>query len=1024
MSLQVKEDLMAPETFGVDIDYTPAVKDNLVDEDGRPRKLWVLVYNADDVLVYPPMLLLRIDGDEEGLHLEGFGALWSLGAFGVGPTISDREYVSGFDKLSNGPFNLGELYWRLASEGSRWLFSLPGLATNAGGLDADDVLESDEKFPTRPGYAYRAEANGVYGAGRLRIRIIFEGRFRPANLWPNGDLATDAGWTTSPYASIVVDPANSYNSTSAKVIRCLPIPKASWTDNFEGGSSWTDVTTPAPMSDDIDIVNEPSQAFDGSWVMRVGPVTQHQVFTNADFGQGLHFWFPSSTDAEPDLDAWQVWPGDGVNGSDGIITAGYATAGRTGPETIKYLRADVTDGGGVDTYDVKPGETYRAECYAAAAPGSEGQAYISIMIPHPTVPAHDIWWKSEELSGLPPNDDWRWKVLNIENLTIPENRFDLNALIEVHNHGLGYWKFDHFTLTRIRGNRAKIVSNTLIPVEADTDYEVSALMRNGDDMQVGNVRVGVELQGPAVETQSEGEDKNSTDFVWDRAARTVRPSTGYTTARFFVAAQDVLGSMWVDHFTLIQLNNNRTSVVGSSFAVTPERTYTVSCKYHSDATLQRGNIRISVRLTRTGHPDVTVPSSVQDGTAGDRRVLSFTMTPPSGYATGTATVTFTDIEGGMFYAGAFSVVDNDTGSVVYDALSDDPTGFGPYVDATAPDGAESVRVAVVAESDSSGWIVDGVSLKRTGVTPATGAAIVADLLTDPETGLPLSLSAGTINAPAVIPYDWVIQNQTNRAALDHLCAVVYDGGLEYRVNATAPATIDVAPSADLFTDHSPDSDSPITLLPEDIDVVDLDDPEVDVSERATVIRLFGAERQTVSGRPFLITADAEVPGAVEYDYNGRAIVRVKPVSDGTVDHHGYAQAYADDLALRESEPALNLSAKLSGRDTRPPFSVGDWLYVYHPEAGLEDPDNVQEIEGLTVFPRRVRVLSRERAHGPSYRIVMRRSDGTTFDLPGVRHSPEDATVLTIGDRLPEFVVDPQGASAGQQYMKDRASRPR
>ncbi len=1021
---------MAPESLSVDIDYGPVIKSLLVDDNGLPYKVWAHVYDSTDALVYPPLVLLSVDGDEKGMHLRCLGPLWTEGSQGVGPTIADREYVSGFDKLSNGPFTLGALYWRTASEGSLWVFAL-GLATNAGGLDADDVLESDEKFPTRPGYAYRATAEGIYGAGRLRIRIIYEGRFKPANLWPNGDLATEDGWTTSPYAAIVVDPANSYNSTSAKVIRCLPIPKASWTDDFEGGSSWTDVTTPAPMSDDIDVVNDPSQAFDGSWVMRVGPVTQHQLLTNADFGMAFTstgrppFWFPSSTppNVEPDTAIWEPWPGDGVNGSDAVKTTGWSTAGRTGPETIKYLRADASDGGGIETYDVLPGETYRVEAYWAGAPGTEGSAYVSVMIPHPSIPAHDIWWVSNELFA-PPNDAWQWHVTTIENLTIPANRFDMNVLCEVHNHGLGHWKLDHCTVTRIRGNRAKIVSDTLIPVEVDTDYEVSALMRNGDDMQTGDVRVGVELLGAGVDTQSEGEDKSSTDWVWDRAARTVRPSTGYTDARFFVAAQDVLGSMWVDHFTLTQLNNNRTSVVGSAFPVTPERTYTVSCKYHSDATLQRGNIRVEVRLTRPGHPDVTVPSSIQDGTGGDRRVLTFTMTPPSGYATGTATVTFTDVEGGMFYAGAFSVVDNDTGTVVYDSTSDDPAGASPYVDSTAPDGAEAVRVAVLAEADSAGWIVSGVSLKRTGVTPATGDAIVGDLLTDPETGDPLSITAGTINAPDVIPYDWVIQNQTNRAALDHLCSVVYDGGLEYRVNATAPPTIDVAPSTDLFTDHGPDSLSPITLLPEDIDVGDLDDPEVDVAERATVIRLFGAERATVSGRPFLITADAHVPGAVEYDYNDRPIVRVKPVSDGTVDHHGYAQAYATDLALRESEPALNLNVKLSGRDTRPPFDVGDWLYVYHPEAGLQDPGNVDEIEGQTVFPRRVRVLSRERALGPSYRIVMRRSDGSTFDLPGVLHSPEDATVLTIGDRLPEWVADPQGMAPGVEYLRDRASRPR
>ncbi len=166
-------------------------------------------------------------------------------------------------------------------------------------------------------------------------------------------------------------------------------------------------------------------------------------------------------------------------------------------------------------------------------------------------------------------------------------------------------------------------------------------------------------------------------------------------------------------------------------------------------------------------------------------------------------------------------------------------------------------------------------------------------------------------------------------------------------------------------------------------------------------------------------------GAVETAI-GNAVAAGVPVivSAGTVDHFGYARALAEDLAAKEAEPALTLTLALSGNDTRPDLRVGDWVYVFHPEAGLQDTTYTDEVNGQTVFPRRVRVLTQQRQLGPSYRIVMREPDGTTWPLTGVLWSAEDSSVLTIGDRVVDWQSDPQGRSEAEQYLRDRASRPR
>lgn len=1285
----VSEALMAAETWSAVVDFNLVLRSLLWDSaNKRPYDLWAYIYDdpTGGDLLYPPLQLTTFDGDEEGLILGGVGVLTDLGSGGIGPTIVDREYVSGFDKLSNGSFDLDDLYWQRPAEGSLWVL-LAGTATNAGGLHTDDVLEYDRKFPTRPGHEHRATAVSVSGLGRLRIRTIYEGTFHPADLLVNGDFEAGAsGWAAATNLAIVASGARS----GTYAMRVSPIPKpqlisgsefasgAGWNvgathtisdgtliaspntqpqyiadPGFETGGGWTDQIGPPsrPMSNDIDIVNDPANAyggtggaatsttstvpltvnnkseydswlasmpngtsfptfeansladpnrgasgyvqdfngtwtsgaatpvpltinnfgtynswlasmpngtsyptfeandlgdanrgvsgyiqdFDGGWVpesatpgpaayvMSVGPITQHQVFINADFGAGLTNWYASSSDADPHA-VWITDVGGGNNGTDGLRTVGWSTAGRPGPELVKYLRADSVAGSGVDTYAVAPGETYTAEAYVRGHPGTDGSFYISLMIPHPSVPAHDLWFVSKEIFA-PPNDVNQWVRLTIENVTIPANRLVINALAEAHNHSLGHYSLDTYTLTRTRGNRAQINSDATYAVSADTEYELAALVRSDVEGQVGSVRIGVILSGAGLDDEVVDIDKGFTDYEWSRTVLKFKPRAGYTSARPFVAGLDIIGEpTWIDNITLtkvskntaisthtpfavttdqryllsadvttvgatrgeitvgvhltgpgvtltevevshgvgdarpkaisvevrpppgyttatpyvrstdieggtftvdamrlVKMDNNSDSSAGSTIPVTPERTYRWLQAVRSGTALQRGTVRLSVRCTRAGYEDVTFDSSNMEPTAGAWKFIDFSFTPPSGYDEIIPTIIGTDVEGDYWFLDDGSLRDTDSSTMVFEAVTaNNPSAVTPYVDSTAPDGAETVRVAVVVEQGSSTWTVNAVTLVRTDGTPATGASIVADLLIHPQTGNPLSIGAGTITAPAVIPSDVVIQNRTSRDALDYLCGVLYPELLEYRVLPTDPPTLDVGPAATVFDTHDPAD----ALLPEDLDVEELSNPSSDITDRPTEVTVLGAELAKVSGGTFLITATAQVPGPTRYDGNNNVVVRTKYVSDGTVDHVGYAQALATDLAAAEAEPPLILTAKLSGKDTRADSPPGTTIYAYEPEAGLEDPDVVTTIEGATVFPRATRVLSRERVHGPSHRIVMRRPDGTEFPLTGVRWSEEDAVVLTIGDRLPEWIADPQGRATGDQYLADRAKRPR
>jgi hypothetical protein len=1307
MAVVVTNEHMAVGDWSADVDYTPALRAELVDDEKRPRKLHVLVYDPDGDHIYTGVLL-RVDGDELGLKIGGRGLLWWPGAGDDGPMIALREYVSGANKLSNGDFALGGLYWQRPSQGSLWVFTT-GAATNPGGLAADDVLAFDLKLPTKPGNTYNAHAV-LTGTGRLRVRTLYEGRFNPPNLMSDPNYATPLAWTNGPNLAIVA--GQGVGGLAAMRIQPIPKPQLISNADFASGAGWTLgptmtisggalhadpnpkpqlVTNPSFASgtgwtvpSDITIVNDPTNAFAGaSWVMALAPNPYPQYIIHPDFGVGASaLWTPPATadvgfynDAskahsgtwsirvgvivqkqlvinptfevtghwyqnndvptDPSTD-WYYDAGMGMEGSQAFTTQGFA-----GMPNQKFLRAQFDNTAGITPAVVVPGEDYELEGWVWAAPSTDGRIFMYGHIPHATVPNHERWFPTQTLDGSQISvTPAQWKRISTT-ISIPPARVSLNLGVTVLDHHAGYWHIDNVTLTRIRGNRARMDSVSPYAVVANNAYRLSAYVRSGDGHTGGSTRVGVILTGAGMTPQTHDVDQPHTDYVWTQPRVDFTPTTGYTDAKPFIMGVDVVGdSMYLDdmylekvsnnsaeatgttitltpnqryllsvplrsgplvtrgtvtvgvrlngagmaeqtvsanqgdtknkwqslsvsvqpplgyttatpfvrstdiegdnfyvgRFDLIKADNNTDVTTHSSFAVvpsqayllaaavnssaaatngtvtvgvtlsgaslpdldqivaqgltqgtqkaitvavtppvgytsavpfvrskdieggtfdvdnvtltkldnntdftqsdvrvlTPERSYRFEAPVRSGTNLQRGTVKLSAVCQRAGHPNIIFESSAMAATLNAWKTLSFNFTPPSGYNAMLPEIVGTDVEGDNWYVSTIDLRDTDTATVVFDTTADSPTAATITNASTAPAGAQTVRVEIVAEEGTSAMTVDNVSLARTGVTPATGNAIVAQLLTDPTTSLPLSIVGGTVNCPEVIPYDWTLVNLTDRAALDHYCTVVSDPPREYRVNPDR--TIDVGTAETVFTDHTIDGTSPVVLLATDIDVDPLPAVSADSELRATEVQVIGAEMATVSGGTVLITATAQVPGTPEVDWNGNTIRRTRPVSDGTVDHIGYAQALAADLAEKEATPALSVAVKLSvlstataialGFNPRPVVKAGEWLYVYHPQAGLSDPDNATTIEGRTVYPRRVRAFTDQRTLGPGCSIVVRREDGTTFPLPGVNWSDADTLTLVVGDRRPNWQADPQGGPTGLQYERDRKSKPR
>lgn len=458
-----------------------------------------------------------------------------------------------------------------------------------------------------------------------------------------------------------------------------------------------------------------------------------------------------------------------------------------------------------------------------------------------------------------------------------------------------------------------------------------------------------------------------------------------------------LGEWFFDNIALTRLKGNVAKVVGTLFPVTPERPYTWRASVRSNETTVEGSIKLTAACKGAGRPDVVLDSQPMGDTDNGYREFLFNVTPPSGYDSIQPFVTGTDIIGGPIWVDSMSVRDDDRSTVVVDLVTDASADLGTVLEgtSTAPAGTESVRVEIIAESMSDGWIVIAPSIVRQA-TATTAQNIVGQLLSG------LSVLPGSIPGSDVIQSDWDIENMTHRAVLHHLCREgMWPGAKrEYRLNPDR--TLDVGGA--LFEDRT----DVVLADRRDQELLLLDSPQVEESaaEVVTDVVVLGDERESPTGRKFRIRGSAH-RDLDAVDYEGRPLVRTHIIEDAVADHKALADAIASyELELLD-HPSQSIRIGLS--DHRAYFErivAGDSIYVYKPEAGLEDTSNEQVVDGKTVFPQRTRVWEQTINMGPGYRAMLRREDGSTMEIP-VNWEESTSVELEVGDRPEWERIDPR-----------------
>lgn len=458
----------------------------------------------------------------------------------------------------------------------------------------------------------------------------------------------------------------------------------------------------------------------------------------------------------------------------------------------------------------------------------------------------------------------------------------------------------------------------------------------------------------------------------------------------------------------------RTVTQTASVDLIPERSYEFKGLVKPDEGLTRGKAWLRAVLHNDYQDDVIVDGSPlefrDDAFFTD---VTLNVTPPTGYDSGEIVVVGEDIEGGQFQVDRLSFRDGDKSTSVIELRVTPPAaGIGnlaSYTKAfTVPQGAESAGFQVAVDGpDGTDWVVKTSSLRRDCV-PVAATTVVREAVSG--TGL----SEGTYHDAGNIGIDLDWRNFTRQQRLDEVSrAGIVLPPREWDV--ASDGSVSWGLPEELFTDRT-------NFILAEGDAVLVDDPDVQRSMElfATKVRLLGAERQSIGGAPYTVTAEATNPAGDLVLFDGSAFSREQLIEDGSVDHAEYAAALARDKADELLTERESYVLGLSDYRTLGKFRRGDWIQVWHPTEGVTDPTNPRSVNGRTIYPKRLRVIDVELTAGSGpFKVKLRKLNGEVVDVSSFVDWPTATSAkITVGSLIPEFLSNPQQA-VGPAYMKFR-----
>jgi chitodextrinase len=239
-------------------------------------------------------------------------------------------------------------------------------------------------------------------------------------------------------------------------------------------------------------------------------------------------------------------------------------------------------------------------------------------------------------------------------------------------------------------------------------------------------------------------------------------------------------------------------------------------------------------------------------------------------------------------------------------------------------------------------------------------------------------------------YTGTHQWTSRRKAVDYICQTM---GCEWRVNGTG--TLDAGPIANLYAttpdcviqrSGRPGRDITLTGLPGSMDL------QRDIADYTTrVVLLAEGEGDAIA------TGSANIGSTPYKDIHGGTLTRVRVVSES--DTSGANAAARAQLQLNRfvgTRNALRLSTA-DGYEITGKFGVGDYVWVYDPDAGLTDTANEITFYGNRINPIALRIVEATWPITAGHTVAYRTGTGTWIDLTNYVNFSTGQTSLVVGD---------------------------
>lgn len=277
------------------------------------------------------------------------------------------------------------------------------------------------------------------------------------------------------------------------------------------------------------------------------------------------------------------------------------------------------------------------------------------------------------------------------------------------------------------------------------------------------------------------------------------------------------------------------------------------------------------------------------------------------------------------------------------------------------------------------------------ITPASATFADTINMLLPTSG---AVTAGTIHSVSG-QYTGRHQYETPRAAIDYVCDTMSTTSVPVAWRVNGDGTLDAGPESDLFV-TTPQCIIVTRGAGEDMSMralIGSTDVTRDVEDYSTRVLLL-AEGEGTS----IATGSATISPATAYkDIHGNPLVMTRMVSESdTTNVNANTRAQLQLNRFTSTRTALTLST--ADYDIHGTFDVGDYVWVYDPDAGLVDTANEVTFRGQRLNPVKLQVTEIQWSVTDAYTVAYRAGDGTWWDLSRYFVPETDTTIsVTVGD---------------------------